>query len=61
MMGRILKRADDVPRRSLWQRIKDLALADVGTIVRGGPDQGSLERLEEVLLDADFGVPTTMR
>jgi fused signal recognition particle receptor len=60
-MGRILRRADDVPRRSLWQRIKDLALADVGTIVRGGPDQGSLERLEEVLLDADFGVPTTMR
>jgi fused signal recognition particle receptor len=60
-MGRILRRADDVPRRSLWQRIKDLALADVGTIVRGGPDQGSLERLEEVLLEADFGVATTMR
>jgi fused signal recognition particle receptor len=60
-MGRILRRTDDVPRRSLWQRIKDIALADVGTIVRGGPDQGSLERLEEVLLDADFGVATTMR
>jgi fused signal recognition particle receptor len=60
-MGRILRRADDVPRRSLWQRIKDLALADVGPIVRGGPDQGSLERLEEVLLEADFGVATTMR
>lgn len=60
-MGRILQRAGDVPKRSLWQRIKDLALADVGTIVRGGPDQGSLERLEEALLDADFGVPTTMR
>lgn len=45
----------------MWQRIKDIALADVGVVMRGGPDQGSLERLEEVLLDADFGVATTMR
>jgi fused signal recognition particle receptor len=60
-MGRILRRAGDVPKRSLWQRIKDLALADVGTIVRGGPDNGSLEQLEAALLEADFGVPTTMR
>ncbi len=60
-MGRIFQRAGDVPKRSLWQRIKDIALADVGVVVRGGPDQGSLERLEEVLLDADLGVATTMR
>jgi fused signal recognition particle receptor len=61
MMARVVQHADDVPRRSLWQRIKDLAMADVGVVVRGGVSPGSLERLEEVLLDADFGVPTTMR
>lgn len=60
-MSRIFRRDGDVPKRSLWQRIKDIALADVGVVMRGGPDQGSLERLEEVLLDADFGVATTMR
>jgi fused signal recognition particle receptor len=60
-MSRIFRRDGDMPKRSLWQRIKDIALADVGVVVRGGPDQGSLERLEEVLLDADFGVATTMR
>jgi fused signal recognition particle receptor len=61
MAGRILKRAGDVPARSLWNRIKDVALADVGAIARTGTIQGSLERLEEVLLEADFGVPTTLR
>ena len=60
-MSRIFRRDGDVPKRSLWQRIKDIALADVGVVIRGGPDQGSLERLEEVLLDADFGVATTMK
>ena len=34
---------------------------DVGAIVRAGSIQGSLEKLEELLLEADFGVPTTMR
>ena len=34
---------------------------DVGAIARAGAIQGSLERLEEVLLEADFGVPATMR
>jgi fused signal recognition particle receptor len=58
---RILRRADDVPRRSLWQRIKDVALMDVGVLVRGGVSAGSLERLEEILLEADFGVPVTLR
>ncbi len=36
-------------------------MADVGVVVRGGVSPGSLETLEEVLLEADFGVPTTMR
>ncbi len=61
MAGRILRRAGDVPTRSLWTRIKDVALTDVTAIARTGAIQGSLEKLEEVLLEADFGVPTTMR
>ena len=61
MASRILKRAGDVPTRSLWTRIKDVALTDVTAIARTGSIQGSLERLEEVLLEADFGVPTSLR
>jgi fused signal recognition particle receptor len=61
MAGRILRRAGDVPTRSLWTRIKDVALTDVTAIARAGGIQGSLEQLEEILLGADFGVPTTMR
>jgi fused signal recognition particle receptor len=61
MASRILKRAGDVPTRSLWTRIKDVALTDVTAVARTGSIQGSLERLEEVLLEADFGVPTTLR
>lgn len=45
----------------MWDRIVDVALTDVGVLVRGGVDPGSLERLEEVLLGADFGVPATLR
>ncbi|PYP51437.1 MAG: signal recognition particle-docking protein FtsY [Gemmatimonadetes bacterium] len=61
MAGRILRRSGDVPTRSLWTRIKDVALTDVTAIARAGAIQGSLEKLEEVLIEADFGVPTTMR
>lgn len=61
MAGRIIRRAGDVPTRTLWTRIKDIALTDVTAIARAGSIQGSLEKLEEVLLEADFGVPTTMR
>ncbi|MDP9202191.1 MAG: signal recognition particle-docking protein FtsY [Gemmatimonadota bacterium] len=61
MPSRIVRRAGDVPARSLWSRIKDVALTDVTAIARTGTIQGSLERLEEVLLEADFGVPTTLR
>ena len=57
---RILRRAEDVPKRSLWQRLKDIALTDVGVLVKG-IEPGSIERLEELLLEADFGVPTTLR
>ena len=58
---RILRKTGDAPKRTLWDRIKDVALLDVGVIARGGVDAGSLERLEELLLEADLGVPTTLR
>ncbi len=48
------------PRRSLWQKIVDVALMDVNTIVQGGLDTDAVERLERVLLEADFGVDATM-
>lgn len=60
---RLYRRASDVPKRSLWQRIKDIALTDVTVVaVPGGKRSvgASLERLEEILLDADFGVSTTL-
>jgi fused signal recognition particle receptor len=59
-MSRLFRKKTDLPTRSLWQRIKDVALADVRVIVEG-VDAGSLARLEEVLLDADFGVATALR
>jgi fused signal recognition particle receptor len=58
---RLKRRSGDVSARSLWQRIKDVALADVSVIARGGVKSGSLEQLEELLLEADFGVPVTLR
>jgi fused signal recognition particle receptor len=61
MPGRIVRRAGDLPARSLWTTIKDVALTDVTAVARAGVIEGSLERLEAVLLEADFGVPTTMR
>lgn len=59
-MSRIAPRQGDVPKRSLWERIKDLARGDVGAMARGGLD-GSLEGLEDLLIAADFGVPVTLR
>jgi fused signal recognition particle receptor len=58
-MARLVQRAGE--KKSLWQRIKDIALTDVGVIARGGVKEGSLEQLEELLLEADFGVTTSMR
>lgn len=48
-------------RKSLWQRVKDIALTDVGVVMEGGLDQDALERLEELLLASDFGVKATLR
>lgn len=49
------------PRKSFWQRIKDVALTDVAVFARGGVDAGSLERLETLLLESDFGVRVSSR
>jgi fused signal recognition particle receptor len=60
-VSRLLRKSGDLPKRSLWQRLKDLAVMDVTVLARGGVKAGSLEQLEETLLEADFGVPTTLR
>ncbi len=57
-MARLFKRQEE--KKSLWDRIVDVALTDVTTLVRGR-EEGSLERLEELLIAADFGVPATLR
>ena len=61
-MPRLKRRDGDLPRRSLWSRIREVALTDVTVFApgRGGAIQGSLDSLEEILLDADFGVATTL-
>jgi len=58
---RLLRKSGDVPKRSLWQRIKDIAQMDVLTLAKGGVSAGSLEELEQLLLESDFGVPVTLR
>jgi len=60
-MARLFRRSGDLPKRSLWQRIKDIALTDVSALVRKGAREGSLEQIEALLLEADFGVATTLR
>jgi len=47
-------------KKSLWERIKDVALMDVGVMVRG-LETSNLEKLEELLLESDFGVGPTLR
>src|SRR5262245_14598471 len=58
---RLLRQSGDVPKRSLWQKIKDVALTDVVVLAKGGVSAGSIEQLEQLLLEADFGVPVTLR
>src|SRR3954453_709765 len=58
---RLLRKQGDVPKRSFWQRVKDVALMDVAVLARGGVSAGSLEQLEQILLESDFGVPVTLR
>ena len=60
-MAFLSKQAGDLPKQSLWQRLMAIALTDVAVLARGGVDEGSLERVEQMLLEADFGVPVTLR
>jgi fused signal recognition particle receptor len=60
-MALLFRKEGDLPKKSLWQKIRDVALMDVAVIARGGVDAGSLEKVEELLLASDFGVPVTMR
>jgi fused signal recognition particle receptor len=55
MTGRI----GEAPRLSLWQRVKRIALTDVGALVRG-MSAADLEALERTLIEADFGVQATV-
>jgi len=57
-MARLLKGVGE--KASLWKRLKNWALTDVGVLIKG-VDDGSLEQLEEILLGADFGVSATLR
>ncbi len=41
--------------KSLWQKIIDVSLTDVSVLVKG-IDEDSIEELERILLEADFGV-----
>ena len=47
-------------KRGLWRRIVDFALTDVNTLVDGGLDDAAIKGLEQVLLEADFGVDITL-
>ena len=56
-----MRRATDVPKKSLWEKIRDVALTDVVVLAKGGVSEGSLAALEQQLIEADFGVETTMQ
>jgi fused signal recognition particle receptor len=58
-MARLFRKKEE-GKKSLWDRIVDVALTDVSVLV-AGMDEGSLERLEETLIGADFGVTATLR
>ncbi|HKP76693.1 MAG TPA: signal recognition particle-docking protein FtsY [Longimicrobiaceae bacterium] len=58
-MARLFRRREE-GKKSLWDRIVDVALTDVSVLVKG-MDDGSLEGLEETLIAADFGVPATLK
>jgi fused signal recognition particle receptor len=57
--GRLFRTGEE--KKSLWQRVKEVALTDVGVVMSGGLDHDALERLEELLLANDFGVGATLR
>lgn len=52
-------RIGEAPRLSLWQKVKRIALSDVGALVRR-MNAADLEALERSLIEADFGVQATV-
>jgi fused signal recognition particle receptor len=52
-------RLGGIDKHSLWSRIKQIALTDVGALMRG-LNADDLENMERVLIEADFGVPATV-
>ena len=60
-MARLFRRDGDLPKKSFWQKVKSVVTTNWRVAVKGGVDQGSLEQLEQVLLESDFGVAVTLR
>jgi fused signal recognition particle receptor len=52
-------RLSDGEKLTLWSRIKQIALTDVGALMRG-LNAEDLENMERVLIEADFGVAATV-
>ena len=52
-------RLGDGQQQTLWSRIKRIALTDVGALMRG-LNAEDLEKMERVLIEADFGVAATV-
>ena len=54
-----MTRVTQPDRPGLWSRLKKLATSDVGALLRKFNAE-DLDRIERLLLEADFGVPATM-
>src|SRR5215208_234435 len=54
-----LNKLRDGDKRSLWSRIKRIAMTDVGALMRG-LNASDLVNMERVLIEADFGVAATV-
>ena len=60
-MARLFRRDGDLPKKSFWQKVKSVVSTNWRVAIRGGVDQGSLEQLEQVLLESDFGPAVTLK
>ena len=60
-MARLFRRDGDLPKKSFWQKVRSVVTTNWRVAIRGGVDQGSLEQLEQVLLESDFGVAVTLK
>ena len=60
-MARLFRRDGDLPKKSFWQKVKSVVTTNWRVALKGGVDQGSLEQLEQVLLESDFGVTVTLK